>query len=145
MTILYILHSTDPSARATKSFMILLSGVLLAGHIAIVVLPDTGGIYDTLSSMGVEVIVEPSKGKTWTCAWNLKQTLLYVPRQLGRLFIDFRAVRHLRHKLAGIHIDLIHSNSSVIGIGMSIAHAFHLPHIYHIRAYRLPDSRSHVN
>lgn len=139
MTILYILHSTDSAAGATKSFMLLLSGVLHAGHKAIVVLPDACGIHDTLLSMGVEVIVEPSKGNTWASAWNLHQTLLYIPRQLGRLLIDGRAVRHLRHRLAGTHIDLVHSNSSVIGIGLAIARTFHLPHIYHIREYGNKD------
>lgn len=135
MTILYILHSTDPAAGATKSFLLLLTGVLRAGHKAIVVVPEQTGIYDTLLRMGVEVLVEPSKPNTWTSAWNLRQTLLYIPRQLGRLLINRRATRHLRNKLAGTHIDLVHSNSSVIGIGQRIARAYGLPHIFHIREY----------
>lgn len=139
MTILYILHSTDSAAGATKSFLLLLIGVLQAGYKAIVVVPERNGIYDTLLSMGVEVIVEPSKPNTWTSAWNLRQTLLYIPRQLGRLFINWRATRHLRRRLTGTHINLVHSNSSIIGIGLNIARTFHLPHIYHIREYGNQD------
>lgn len=135
MTILYILHSTDSAAGATKSFLLLLTGVLRAGHKAIVVVPDRNGIYDMLLSMGVEVFVEPSKPNTWTSAWNLRQTLLYIPRQLGRLLINWRAGHNLKKKLEGKHIDLIHSNSSIIGIGLNIARALHLPHIFHIREY----------
>ena len=57
MTVLYVLISTDPFGGATKSFLTLLQAVLKAGVNAIVVVPDTNGIYDTLREMGVKVIV----------------------------------------------------------------------------------------
>lgn len=135
MTILYTLFSTDPYAGSTKSFMILLRGVLAKGLKAIVVVPDTNGVYDTLREMGVEVIVQNDKGSTWTGAKNLKQTLLYVPRQLGRMAVNYRSCRSLEKKLAGVDFDLVHSNVSISSLGRYIAGRRDLPHLYHIREY----------
>lgn len=135
MTVLFILISTDPLAGSTKSYLALLHGLLLSGVKAIVVVPDNEGIYDTLKEMGAEVIVQRSKGNTWTGARNLKQKVLYIPRQLGRMYIDYRACRNLKEILSGRKIDIVHSNNSVTGIGRYIAKEFGLPHIFHIREY----------
>lgn len=139
MTILYALHTTDPLGGSTKSFLILLKGVLDAKHKAIVVVPDTEGIYATLVEMGVEVIVQDCKENTWTSAWNLRQTLLFVPRQMGRMYINHRACRSLKKKLMGRNIDIVHSNSSVTPLGRYIATEFNLPHLVHIREYGNKD------
>lgn len=135
MTILYVLISTDPLAGSTKSFMILLKGVMRAGIKAIIVVPDTNGIYNTLKDMGARVIVQYEKGCTWAWARNLKQTLLYVPRQIGRMVINSMARHSLEKKLKGITIDLVHSNNSVASLGRYIARKRGIPHLYHIREY----------
>ena len=135
MTVLYVLISTDPLAGSTKSFMILLNGVIQAGVKAVVVVPDTDGIYATLKQTGAEVIVQYEKGCTWAWARNLKQTLLYFPRQIGRMVINSIARRSLEKKLKGIEIDLVHSNISVASLGSHIAERRNLPHLYHIREY----------
>jgi glycosyltransferase involved in cell wall biosynthesis len=135
MTVLYILISTDPFGGATKSFLALLKGVTKAGVKAIVVVPDTNGIYNTLINMNVQVIVEKEKGCTWTGARNLKQRLLYIPRQLGRMAINYHAQRSLARKVEGFAIDIVHSNNSVASLGRYIAEKRKLPHLYHIREY----------
>lgn len=135
MTILYILISTDPFGGATKSFLVLLQGVLKAGIKAIVVVPDTNGITSTLHTMGAEVIIIPSKGCTWTGAKTLRQTILYIPRQLGRLWVDYNACKRLYSTLKQRHIDIVHSNNTVTALGRYIATKRNIPHIYHIREY----------
>lgn len=135
MTILYVLISTDPFGGATKSFMALLRGVMQAGIKPVVVVPDTNGIYDTLAGMGVRIIVQYEKGCTWTGAKNLRQTLLFIPRQVGRMIVNFSACRSLDKKLRGIDFDLVHSNNSVASLGRYIARKRHIPHLYHIREY----------
>ncbi|MBP5507148.1 MAG: glycosyltransferase, partial [Prevotella sp.] len=130
MTILYVLISTDPFGGATKSFMALLRGVMQAGIKPVVVVPDTNGIYDTLAGMGVRIIVQYEKGCTWTGAKNLRQTLLFIPRQVGRMIVNFSACRSLDKKLRGIDFDLVHSNNSVASLGRYIARKRHIPHLY---------------
>lgn len=135
MTILYILISTDPFAGSTKSFMILLKGVMQTGVKVIVVVPDTKGIYTMLKQMGAEVVVQNFKPCTWTDAKTIKHTLLYVPRQLGRLVVNFFTCCNLIRKLEGKDIDIVHSNSTITPLGRYIAKKRRLPHIYHIREY----------
>lgn len=135
MTILYVLISTDPYSGSTKSFLRLLKGVMQAGVKPVIVVPDTDGIYGTLTDTGARVIVQYEKGCTWTGAKNLKQTLLYIPRQIGRMWINWRARRSLEKKLEGIDVDLVHSNSTVASLGRYIAHRRGLPHLYHVREY----------
>ena len=135
MTVLYVLISTDPFGGATKSFMILLQGVLKAGVKAIVVVPDTNGIYDTLCGMGVKVIVVSSKGNTWTGARTLKHKILYVPRQLGRVVVNNLAHRKIEKLLRDEKIDIIHSNNTVTDLGRHLAECRKIPHLYHVREY----------
>jgi glycosyltransferase involved in cell wall biosynthesis len=135
MTVLYFLISTDPYSGSTKSFLRLLTGIMQAGVKPLIVVPDTDGIYGTLTGMGAKVIVQYEKGCTWTGAKNLKQTLLYIPRQIGRMWINWRARRSLEKKLEGIDVDLVHSNSTVASLGRYIANRRRLPHLYHVREY----------
>lgn len=135
MTVLYFLISTDPYSGSTKSFLRLLTGVMQAGVKPLIVVPDTDGIYGTLTGMGAKVIVQYEKGCTWTGAKNLKQTLLYIPRQIVRMWINWRARRSLEKKLEGIDVDLVHSNSTVASLGRYIANRRRLPHLYHVREY----------
>lgn len=135
MTILYVLISTDPYSGSTKSFLRLLKGVMQAGVKPVIVVPDTDGIYGTLTDTGAKVIVQYEKGCTWTGAKNMKQTFLYIPRQIGRMLVNCRARRSLEKKLAGIGIDLVHSNSTVASLGRHIADRRGLPHLYHVREY----------
>lgn len=135
MTILYVLTSTDSYSGSTKSFLRLLKGAMQAGVNPIVVVPDTDGIYGTLTNMGAKVIVQYEKGCTWAWARTPKQLLLYIPRQAGRMWINFRARRSLEKKLRGIDFDLVHSNSTVASLGRNIANRRRLPHLYHVREY----------
>ena len=135
MTVLYVLISTDPYSGSTKSFMILLKGVLKAGINVIVVSPDNKGIYSILCDMGLKVFIVPSKGNTWTGARTLRHKLLYVPRQLGRLVVNYFAHRKMKEIFKDVTIDIIHSNSTVTDLGRHLAKNRHIPHLYHIREY----------
>ena len=135
MTVLYVLISTGPYGGATKSFMLLLKGVLKAGLNVIVVVPDTNGIYSTLCEMGIKVVVVPSKGNTWTGARNLKQRILYIPRQIGRIVINCKAKRKILNLLKNERIDIVHSNNTVTYMGRYVAEHLNIPHIYHVREY----------
>ena len=135
MTVLYVLISTDPFGGATKSFLILLQGVLKSGVNAIVVVPDTDGIYDTLCGMGVKVVVVSSKGNTWTGARTLKHKILYILRQLGRMVVNLLAYRKIEKLLRDEKIDIIHSNNTVTGLGRHLAECRNIPHLYHVREY----------
>ena len=55
MKIAFVLNSSDPFGGASKSFLLLLEGVVKAGHKAMVVLPDEGMLKNKIESLGVKV------------------------------------------------------------------------------------------
>ena len=85
--------------------------------------------------MGVEVFVQNYKGATWTGAKTLKHKILYIPRQIGRLAINFYACHHLMKQLEGKDFNIVHSNSTVTPLGRYVAQKRGVPHLYHIREY----------
>ena len=56
MKILYILNSTLTLGGATKSFLILLDGIIGKGFSPTVVVPNENGIYKQLRQRGVHTI-----------------------------------------------------------------------------------------
>lgn len=135
MTVLYVLISTDYYGGATKSFMKLLKGVISAGINAMVVVPDTNGIYPILCKMGLKVFVVSSKSNTWTGAKTFKQKILYIPRQFGRILVNLRAHKKIDNIIRNEEIDIVHSNNTVTDLGRHIAESRNIPHLYHVREY----------
>ena len=141
--VLYVLNSTLEFGGATKSFLLMLKGLMKHGITPIVVVPDTDGIAGTLEKMGVRVIAVPFRFNTYPPVTDAKDCLLFFPRFIGRLVLNCLAVRKLRELLKNEPLDIIHSNVSVIDIGIRLAESFHIPHIYHIREYGDKDFGYH--
>lgn len=143
MRIAYILHSTLKHAGASKSFLTMLKGAMNNGVTPFVVVPDTNGLYHDLYSMGIEVCVFNYRPAVYPWQRNLSDYLLFLPRLLGRIYLNSRATHQLIVYLKGKSIDIIHSNSSVIDIGFRAARKLSIPHIYHIREYADKDFDMH--
>lgn len=135
MNVLYFLNSTYALGGASKSFVIMLDGLMKKGIYPIVVLPDRGGLYDDLARRGVEVIAVTYRINTYPHVRSPKDFLLFLPRLLARRWVNRRAVRRLSAALHERQIALIHTNVSVVDIGFRLSRRFHVPHIYHIREY----------
>lgn len=133
--VLYILNSTLEFAGATKSFLLMLKGVMEYGVNPIVVVPDANGVATTLHNMGIRVVVVPFRMNVYPPLECVKDFLLFMPRLLGRLSLNTLAVRKLRKIFTGEKLDIVHSNVSVIDIGIRLSELLHVPHIYHIREY----------
>ena len=121
MKIVYILSSTDPYGGATKSFMALLTGMLQRKHSAIVVVPDRNGIFELLNKMPVEVVPLTYRPHTWTYSSSWQEIVLFVARQIARLYVNWRAAKELCQIVGNRSIDVIHTNVSVIHIGSYLA------------------------
>lgn len=135
MTILYILISSNAYGGASKSFLAMLKGVIQAGHRATVVVPSEGPICPLLRDMGAEIWVIPYRSHVWTNHRTLQEKLLFVPRQLGRILLNWKADHELARRTQGLHFDLIHSNNSTTLLGYHLAKRLGTPHIFHIREY----------
>ncbi len=136
MNVVYILSSTYSIGGATKSFVSMLEGMILKGVRPIVVVPDRNGIYETLQDMDVEVMVSCFKSNTYPrFKVFFKSLFLTVPKLIARRVVNWQTVRFLTKRLKDRHIDLIHTNVSVIDVGARVAKKLNVPHVYHIREY----------
>lgn len=143
MKILYILNSTLTLGGATKSFLILLDGIIGKGFSPTVVVPNENGIYKQLRQRGVHTICVSFREATYPWTRNIRDYVLFIPRIIGRIWLNRKAVAELQNKLKGEKIDIIHSNVSVIDIGYRLSRRFHVPHIYHIREFGDLDFNLH--
>lgn len=144
MKVVYILSSTVTTGGASKSFLTMLRGLMAKGVRPTVVLPDSDGIYGMLSETGIETIVINYRPCTFPNGTNtLRDYLLYIPRIVGRLYLNRRASAQLTEILRRLRPDIIHTNVSVINIGYNAAKALHIPHVYHIREYGDKDFGIH--
>lgn len=139
MNIAYILHSTTPTGGATKSFLIMLSGLMAKGVKPIVILPDKNGIYTRLQETGIPIYTKPYRMRTYPRTNTFKEKLMFVPRMLARLISNIVAIRYTTKLLRSHNIQLVHSNVGMVDIGFSAARKLGLPHIYHLREYGTED------
>lgn len=143
MKVLYILSSTTSTGGATKSFIRLLNELLGKGIEAWVVLPTPTGIYHELKKMPVHLVLLPIRSSAYPDTRNSLYTLALPWRLLFWKSLNAYSFIKLRRLLAKEHIDLVHSNVSIIGVGYQAAKAVGIPHIYHIREYGDKDFNIH--
>jgi glycosyltransferase involved in cell wall biosynthesis len=137
--VLYVLHDTSVFSGAAKAFLAILSGLRDKDIKPIVALPNRCGIYDVLKEKGIETIVVPIRYATYPRVRSLKESMLYFIYLLYWQFSNFLAVRKLIAKLKDNKPDIIHSNVSVIDVGLRVALKLGIPHIYHFREYADKD------
>jgi glycosyltransferase involved in cell wall biosynthesis len=135
MKVLYILNATTVYGGATKSFMPLLEGMKENGVEVCVVVPDSAGIYDVLNKKGIETYVVKMKHNVYPYKVGIKGHLLYIPRIIGRLLVNWFAVRKLKNIFKNKKIDIIHTNVSVLDVGYRLSRFLGVSHIYHFREY----------
>ena len=124
-----------PNGGATKAIMSLLENLMPRGVEPIVVVPDRDGICSTLKAKGIETYVLCYKHNTYPDLRSAKDAILFVPRVLGRLWLNWKATSQLIRLLRERKVELVHTNVSVIDIGRRAAHRLGLPHVYHFREY----------
>jgi len=54
---------------------------------------------------------------------------------LGTLRWSYRCAKRMKQRLAGRDIDIIHSNSSAVIVGFTLAKMLHVRHVWHIREF----------
>ena len=135
MNVAYVLSSTSLSGGATKSFLAMLNGVMAEGVRPIIVVPDKNELYHLLTDMNLNVFQTSYRVNTYPWTETPYDILLYLPRLIARRILNWRSTRMLYDYLKDKHIDIIHTNVSVIDIGFRTARKLHIPHIYHIREY----------
>jgi glycosyltransferase involved in cell wall biosynthesis len=143
MNIAYVLNLTTPNGGATKAFLNLLKGLMEKGVSPVVIVPDKQGVYTTLVEAGIKTYAITFRDNCLSHARTWKEKLLFVPRMVAKVIVNRKAADKLATILREEHIDILHSNSSVISIGFRATRKAGIPHLYHIREYRDLDFGKH--
>ena len=144
MKVVYVLHCTTNASGATKSFHNMLNGLIANGIEPLVVLPDGDDFCNTLQNEGIRTLILNYRPATYPPLRNLKEIALFIPKLIARIFVNNVAARKLRKEAEDFGADLIHTNVSVINIGMKAARRLGIPHVTHIREYGDKDFNMHV-
>ena len=140
MNVVYVLNTTYLFGGSVRSFLSMLYGLMERGVNPIVVLPDDDGVCRVLREKGIETIVLCFRPNTYPHnRTTLKDIFLFFPKLVARRVVNYRAVVRLTKLLRGRNIDLIHTNVSVIDVGMRASQKLGVPHLFHIREYGFLD------
>ena len=135
MRVIYILSPTHPFGGAARSFLNMVTLLRQTGVTAMVVMPDEGEMCALLDEAGVEYRVLDYRFGVYPPVRSLTDLVLFVPRLIGRLWLNSRAARQVCAIAEQFKPDLIHTNVGVVTIGYLASRRLHIPHVWHIREY----------
>lgn len=142
MRIVTVINSTAPDNGATKSWLMLVEGLRSKNVDVIVIAPDNNGVCDELRNMGCDVFSVDFRGAMYPYARCFREYVLFLPRLAYRLLLNWKAKRIILKYLTNKSVDLIHTNVSVLDVGMKVAKSLNVPHVFHFREYT--DSYYHL-
>lgn len=130
MKVLYVTHCVDMSGANRSLVQMMIELRDNHGIDPFVVYPkiprdSTRTIRDALQEHGI-----PGVSHRLTCFMRKNVGGLY---KIYYIFASVIYFIHLRFLLRNQSFDLVHSNSSVIDMGLFIARSLHIPHIWHFR------------
>lgn len=135
MNILYVLHTTAIGNGATTAFLALLKGLMAKGVKPYVAVPDKDGIYSLLTKQNIDVLATPYRMNTYPYHKTTKEKALFLPRLISKVVLSHIASRKIAEHVKDKHIQIVHSNVSVLSVGYEVAKILQVPHIFHIREY----------
>ncbi|MBR5924620.1 MAG: glycosyltransferase family 4 protein [Bacteroidales bacterium] len=131
MRILYICNEDFAIGGASLSLRAMLDA--LKGKVDPVLLfREDGPAPEYFRNAGYECEIIPFRRAIFH-AQGLIRVLRYLPHAITTAIIQRRCVKECKQRFAGI--SAVHSNSGSVDIGIRIAAALGVPHIWHIREY----------
>lgn len=131
--VLYISHEGDSMKGSTYSLFNMISA-LNKQVVPIVILPTDGDACREFQSRGIEYHIVPFK-LSFTSKKGLGRAITFLPRYFRDYFYNYKAIEEIV-KIATIkNVNIIHSNSTVIDIGVKIAKRLSIKHVWHLREF----------
>ncbi len=132
--VLFISHSDPGKGGAPKSLMELIFNLKNSFDVyPIVCVHSKDAVYEFCRNNGIECYVTKHQD-IWTGGVKSINSWLTIPSYRRKLLLSDRKALELLSKKININsIDIIHSNVSVVGLGMYINKITGIPHIMHLR------------
>jgi glycosyltransferase involved in cell wall biosynthesis len=138
INVLYINHEKDYIGGASHSLLNLIKSVN-KDISPIVLLQKDSVCIDLFKSHGVECIVLPFKLAIIGKCSIIKRIASFPFRFFRDTFYNKRVVGKMVKILSGRKIHIVHSNSSTVDFGLSLARKLKAKHIWHLREYQNLD------
>ncbi len=106
---------------------------------AYVIMPVLCPTYTFFTERGIECYVISFKLNITSARHGLYHYLKRIPRLIYDGLYNWYAVSEIYRMFKDKHIDIVHSNSSVIDIGPAIASKLHAKHVWHLREFQNLD------
>lgn len=135
MRILSIAH-TPFRGGANISWLNTLKGLKMKGAELCVVAPEKEFLTQQLEQLSIPYEIVPS----YYCVYpverdGIKDVILFLPRLLYRMWVNKKAERKIKRISQRFKPDIIHTNGSVLDIGMKASISLGVPHVWHLREY----------
>lgn len=130
MNILFFTHEKSYGG-ASRALLTLIKNLRSEHNIYVVVPFKNALIVDELKKLDVEVI---SCFYSW---WQVPVNISFIYKIMYKVayLVNFFSFRYLVRKIKKLDIDIIHSNTSVIDIGVKVASKLGIPHVWHFREF----------
>lgn len=129
--ILYISNEDHVVGGSSLSLLAMLQALKGEVHPTILFRED-GPAADRFRGEGYECVVIPFR-KVVFHSKGIKRVIRFIPHLITTALVRSRCVRKCKRLFK--YIEAVHTNSSTVDIGLDIARALNVPHIWHIREY----------
>lgn len=124
MTNILYIHQSSELYGSDKTLLCLVRGIDKSQYTPIVVLPGEGPLKDVLLNENIKVIVAP--------VIKLHRKM-FKPGYLMRLpFEIYKSIRLIKKEINGIKIDIVHSNTLAVLLGVFMARNLKSKHVWHV-------------
>ena len=131
INVLYLSHEGGSVGGSTESLLNLIHSVRAFVN-PIVVVPVKGEACKCYDELNIEYVVVPFT-LSITSKKGLQRLFFFFPKILMDFIVNTVAIRKIASKLKGRQIDIVHSNSSVIGFGNRLSKHLKAKHVWHLR------------
>ena len=132
INVLYISHEYEDILGSTLSLVNLLNSVKEDVH-PIVILPQRGKVCEYFKEHSIKCYVVPFN---LNIASSKLRCLKYIPKRIFNFYKNRKAVKSLMKIVKEENVQLIHTNTSVVTIGVTLSKKSGIKNIWHLREFQ---------
>jgi glycosyltransferase involved in cell wall biosynthesis len=141
--ILFIAHDSGPYG-GNQSLINIVSSLKEKGVFVVVVFPEIGVICDIFKEKDWDYKIINFRTELCEEYNGFKNSIKNLLRSIYKKAKNSIALKKLNSVVDSNNINIIHSNSSVITIGLDLAKLKNITHVWHLREYIHPNYNLHV-
>lgn len=138
--VLYINHESHGEGGSTASLINMINAV--KEFVEPVILVRSKNTYEKINSKGLRCYYYHFS-QNIADKHKVRGLFFYVIRWVRDMINDYICIISLLHDLKGERIDIVHSNSSVVRIGINISRKLNAKHVIHLREFIDLDFGTH--